>query len=232
MIRQGWLSLALLAGRLPSAIAVLAVATLTASDVPAASYVPAASFLFRRADSCPSNTFQCSKDLGAQFSDICCQDGQTCALDADNSPACCPSGAVCTGAAPASATGNPTAIASYVSNSYFSFPYAPTSYADSDACNSAVDVCSENYDACVTVLGSGGQYGVTIAVPGGGGTTVEADGSALGTSATSICSSLSSKACSEATQCSEYGSAAPFSTRVNVLVAGFGIAIGLLIVVI
>ncbi|KAF7544775.1 hypothetical protein G7Z17_g9684 [Cylindrodendrum hubeiense] len=228
MIRQGWLSLALLAGQLPSAIAAIAVAT------PTASYIPAASFLFRRADSCPSNTFQCSDDLGAQFSDVCCQDGQTCALDADDNPACCPSGAVCTGTAPATATGNPTAIASYVSNSYFSFPYAATSYDDSDACSSAVDACSDNYDACVTVLGDSGQYGVTIAVPGGGGTTVEADGSALGTSATAICSSLSSKACSdlEATQCSDFGSAAPFSARADLLIAVFSIAMGLLNVVI
>ncbi|KAH7136643.1 hypothetical protein EDB81DRAFT_88225 [Dactylonectria macrodidyma] len=224
MIRQSWLPLALLAGQLPSTMAVIATATSTVS------YAPAASFLFRRADSCPSNTFQCSEDLGAEFSDICCQDGQACALDANNDPACCPSGAVCTGTAPASATGDPTAMASYVSNSYFSFPIAPTSYDDSDACNSAIDACSDNYDACITVLGDSGSYGVTIAVPGGGGTTVAADGSGLGTSATAICSSLSSRACSdlEATKCSEFGSAAPFPVRANLFAAGFSIAIGLL----
>ncbi|KAK7416128.1 hypothetical protein QQX98_005456 [Neonectria punicea] len=225
MIRQGWLWMTLLAGQLPLATAIIAEATPTASYAPAA-----ASLLFRRADSCPSNTFQCDEDLGEQFSDICCQTGQTCALDSNDNPACCPSGAVCTGTAPASATGNPTALASFVSNAYFSFPYAPTSYDDSDACESAVDDCSDNYDACVTVLGDGGQYGVTIAVPGGGGTTVEASVSDLGTSATAICSSLSSKACSalEATKCSEFGSAAPFSARVDLLIVGISIGMGLL----
>lgn len=47
----------------------------------------AAPLLFGRQQQCPDNTFQCE-----QFSDICCENGQTCALDADNQPACCPSG--------------------------------------------------------------------------------------------------------------------------------------------
>lgn len=48
-------------------------------------------FLFGRAQ-CPGNTFPCPTSLGAIFSDICCQSGQLCALDANNKAACCPSG--------------------------------------------------------------------------------------------------------------------------------------------
>lgn len=228
-MRQGWLGLALFAFQLQSATAFIADATATATYAPAATHV-----LLGRADTCPSNTFECSEELGEQFDGICCQDGQSCALDANNSPACCPSGAVCTGTAPASATGDPTAQASWVSNQYFSFPYAPTSYEDSDECRSAVTDCSENYDACVTYLESGGSYGVTIAVPGGGGTTVGGGGTITGSSATAICSSLSSQACSklEATSCSKWGSAAPLTTRVDWLLAGFSLVMGAFLIVV
>ncbi|KAH8177734.1 hypothetical protein LIA77_02816 [Sarocladium implicatum] len=165
--------------------------------------------LFGR-QSCPDNAFQCPASLGAQFSDICCQDGQICALDENNQPACCPSGAVCTGNAPSTApTGRPTAAVSYVSNPYFSFPYIQTDFDNSRQCSSAVSACSENYDACLTRLqGGGDNLGVTIVVPGLGGTTVDGGGTNLGPSATGVCSSLSSEACSEidATQCSEFSS--------------------------
>lgn len=67
-----------------------ATATATATYYPA--YIPPASVIFRRDDSCPANTFRCSEELGERFRDICCQNGQTCAVDADDEPACCPSG--------------------------------------------------------------------------------------------------------------------------------------------
>ncbi|KAF5675229.1 hypothetical protein FDENT_9822 [Fusarium denticulatum] len=193
-------------------------------------YIPPASVIFRRDDSCPANTFRCSEELGERFSDICCQNGQTCAVDADDEPACCPSGAVCTGTAPASATGEPTAEASYVPNSYFAFPYAATTFTNEAACTSAVDACEENYDQCVNFLGDGGQYGVTIVVPGGGGTTVQGGGQALGSSsATAVCSSLSSRACRNVSSddCSDYGNDASSSNRLALcfMVLGAGIAI-------
>lgn len=56
-----------------------------------ATYAPAA-YLFLKRDECPRDTFQCDPSLGAVFSDICCQNGQTCAFDASDNPACCPSG--------------------------------------------------------------------------------------------------------------------------------------------
>ncbi|KAI0828394.1 hypothetical protein F5Y06DRAFT_224677 [Hypoxylon sp. FL0890] len=158
---------------------------------------------------CPSNYFSC-EDRGAAFAGTCCENGQLCALDAHSSAACCPSTATCTGVAP---TGT-TASISFVSNTYFSFPYIPTSFANSVACTSALNQCASNYQACVTDLAAtaGAVYGVTIVVPGGGGTTVAAtQGTALpAATATSVCSSLSSVACynlqsSQCTQASATG---------------------------
>ncbi|KAJ4272397.1 hypothetical protein NW762_001110 [Fusarium torreyae] len=205
----------------------------TAAYVPAyaPAYIPPASVIFRRDDSCPSNTFRCSEELGERFKDICCQNGQTCAVDAEDEPACCPSGAVCTGTAPVSATGDATATASYVPNSYFAFPYAPTTYSDEAACTSAVDACDSNYDECLNYLGDGGQYGVTIVVPGGGGTTVEGGGQALGqSSATAVCSSLSSRACGNVTNddCKDYGNDASSSNKLGLWFAGLGAGIAVL----
>lgn len=159
-------------------------------------------------DECPANTFRCSEELGAVFSDICCPSGQVCALDNNNSPACCPSGAVCTGTAPADApTANPTQATSYVENEWFSFPYAMTSFGNSAACASAIEACSGNFDICTARLGGGGDgLAVTIEVPGGGGVTITDAADSLGASATSICSSLSSEACTHlaATPCEAY----------------------------
>ncbi|GAO15298.1 uncharacterized protein UV8b_04884 [Ustilaginoidea virens] len=168
-------------------------------------------FLLGRAQ-CPGGTFPCPTSLGAVFSDICCKTDQLCTLDGGNNAACCPSGAVCTGSAPSPVTSTvPPAPTSYVTNPYYSFPYAPASLANSAACASATSACSSHYDACVTNLGGSG-YGVTIDVPGGGGTTVNPDNHRLGPSATAVCSSLSSQACASlgATRCDSFsqGSAA------------------------
>ncbi|KAK1781358.1 hypothetical protein QBC45DRAFT_65005 [Copromyces sp. CBS 386.78] len=141
---------------------------------------------------CISNFFSCS-GVGAAFSDVCCQYGYTCALDQSNQPACCPVNAVCTGTAPAGfAAPSPTAPVSFVVNPYFSFPYVATYFPDAEQCSSAVSQCSANYVACSDKLdGLGGQYGVTIVVPGGAGTTVGANvGTTVGPeSASSICKS-------------------------------------------
>jgi hypothetical protein len=112
--------------------------------------------------------------------------------------------AVCTGTAPAVA---PTAAASYVPNPYFSFPYAPATFTNSRACSSVLSQCSQNYGACVTQLQGGNRFPVTVAVLGGGGTTVSADQISAGTSATAICSSLSSLACPsfQDSQCTQFG---------------------------
>ncbi|KAI0804017.1 hypothetical protein GGR55DRAFT_660909 [Xylaria sp. FL0064] len=142
---------------------------------------------------CPANYFSC-EDKGQQFEGACCENGQTCSLDAHQSAACCPTTATCTGVAPGSGA---TATASYVSNAYFAFPVIPTSFSNAAACTTALRDCSDNYDACVQGLeGGNAGYGVTIQVPRAGGTTVtQAQTTLPSATATSVCSTLSLQAC-------------------------------------
>jgi hypothetical protein len=126
---------------------------------------------------------------------------------------------VCTGAAPTGNNPAPTQSqdASFVPNSYFSFPYAFTDFDDRAACTSAKDACADNYDVCTANLGGGEErdFAVTIEVPGGGGVTVGGSGEAFATSeAASICSSLYNEACSavETADCDEYANS---STKVG-----------------
>lgn len=160
---------------------------------------------------CISGTFSCA-DQGSSFSGICCATGQTCALDASNEPACCPSGAVCTGVAPSSYKPPTTTAVSYVANAYFSFPYIATSFSNAAACSRAASQCAANYDACTADL-EGGSGGVTVVVAGS--TTVRgvtATATYAASTAVSICSSLSSVACSDIqTSYCTAGSTAGFS---------------------
>lgn len=159
---------------------------------------PVHELLARQTDGCISGTTSCANQ-GSAFNGICCADGQACALDADNSPACCPSGAVCTGTAPSSYKPPTTTAVSYVPNAYFSFPYIATSFSNAGACSRAVSQCSANYAACTADLAGGAGGAVTVVVPAGNGgtTTIGANaGTTLPTaSATSVCQSLSSVAC-------------------------------------
>ncbi|KAK4040513.1 hypothetical protein C8A01DRAFT_46146 [Parachaetomium inaequale] len=182
---------------------VLAWASAVCASVQPFRPVETAAPIAKRQQSCLANFFSCA-DQGAAFAGVCCQNGQRCALDASNNPACCPSNAVCTGTAPASfVTPGPaaTTAVSYVPNVFFSFPYIATSFANPGHCSAAVSQCSANHAACTSQLaaqdGSGGGYAVTVVVPGGGGTTVAAAGgiSVAAAAATSICNSLSSAAC-------------------------------------
>lgn len=82
-----------------------------------------------------------------------------------------------------------------------------TSFENSAACASAVEACSENFDVCTARLGDGGDgLAVTIEVPGGGGVTITDAANNVGASGSSICSSLSSEACTHlaATPCELY----------------------------
>ncbi|KAI0484758.1 hypothetical protein GGR56DRAFT_41212 [Xylariaceae sp. FL0804] len=166
--------------------------------------------VLKRDLTCPADYFSCEK-YGSAFAGTCCQDDQVCSLDAYQQAACCPTTATCTGVAP-STTATTT---SYVRNSYFSFPYVQTSFSNQAACTAAVSACSANYQACVSDLGglAAGGYGVTIQVPGGGGTTVAATQASLEpATATSVCSSLSSKACHNlaASSCTDAGGSGGF----------------------
>jgi hypothetical protein len=63
------------------------VSTVCASLQPFLPVETAAAVAKRQA--CLSNFYSCA-DQGAVFNGICCQNGQRCALDANNNPACCP----------------------------------------------------------------------------------------------------------------------------------------------
>ncbi|ROT34618.1 hypothetical protein SODALDRAFT_337932 [Sodiomyces alkalinus F11] len=178
----------------------------------------------------------CSPSLGEDFAGVCCVHSQVCELDDSGAPACCPSGAICTGIAPPSPA-MPTATVSFVPNNYFPFPYIATSL-DQRQCSSAVSQCSRNYEVCLTELQGGNDgFGVTIVVPGGGGTVIDADRPTLGTSATPVCSSLSSEACSglESTHCAQpttvngivVESASSSASAVAVRLAFFGAGISI-----
>ncbi|KAK3906224.1 hypothetical protein C8A05DRAFT_40960 [Staphylotrichum tortipilum] len=217
MKRTTWLPLARAPGRLLNLLLVLAWISAVHARLQPFQPVETATVVAKR-QTCLANFFSCA-DQGAAFNNICCQNGQKCALDARNNPACCPNGAVCTGTAPANfvtpgAAPTPTAV-SYVPNAYFSFPYVATYFANPGSCSAAISQCSVNYLACTAQLGGGGDGGgrnpVTVVVPGGGGTTVGGGGTAYGiASAASICNSLSSAACSglQLSMCSMYGTTA------------------------
>ncbi|TDZ22132.1 hypothetical protein Cob_v005216 [Colletotrichum orbiculare MAFF 240422] len=190
--------------------------------------------LSHRRQECIAGTYLCSDSLGAAFDGICCATGQVCQLDNSNRPACCPSGAICTGAAPTTAPSAPTAV-SYVPNEFFPFPFVAATL-DRDECSSAVSQCSRNYQSCVTQLQGDAGFGVTVVVPGGGGTTVAATRPDVGPSATPICSSLSSRACHDLAydQCAQSttvngvvvnDAARPTAACVAGIVAGVGIVI-------
>jgi hypothetical protein len=80
-------------GRTASNMLMLMLFTLTWASTVCASLQPflpvetAAAVAKRQA--CLSNFYSCA-DQGAAFNGICCQNGQRCALDANNNPACCP----------------------------------------------------------------------------------------------------------------------------------------------
>ncbi|KAL2154102.1 hypothetical protein VTH82DRAFT_2778 [Thermothelomyces myriococcoides] len=196
---------------------VLACASATCASMQPFQPVETAAPIARRQESCLADFFSCA-DQGPAFDGTCCRNGQRCALDENNEPACCPINAVCTGTAPPSfVTPDPadaTTAVSYVPNEFFSFPYIATYFANPGHCSAAVSQCNSNYEACTSQLGrlggSGdGGFAVTVVVPGGGGTTVTAAAgiSVDAASATSICSSLSSVACSglEASMCTMTG---------------------------
>ncbi|KAH6660242.1 hypothetical protein BKA67DRAFT_547388 [Truncatella angustata] len=193
-----------------SAVLTFLVSLTAANNIPPLGYSPFATM--EKRDACPANYVSCDS-LGSAFSGICCAGGQYCALDTSNQPACCPSGAVCTGTAASTATGTVTSV-SYVTNSYFAFPAIATSFSNAGACSAAVSACSSNYALCTSDLASGtGGYAVTISVPGGGGVTQQPTHTQLAVSqATSICAGLSSAACHglSASRCATVGTTGGF----------------------
>ena len=180
---------------------------------------------------------------------LCCSAQETCTLDQVGHVACCSSGAVCSGTIAGSVTGSTTSTTngivvgggsipsstttssggiisvtgvsgggSTVPNGFYPFIYAPTSFPNSDDCSSAFTSCQAASTACFTSLA--GANGVTVGGFGGGITVQGVSGTIL-SSASSICSSLSSVGCSnlqQVSQCSVFGrgsGATPVTTTIG-----------------
>lgn len=174
--------------------------------------------LFRRDSKCPN-------DCSSMNTAACCPKNTNCAVDGAGNIACCPNNAACTGnlgeegaaatAVPAAGSKTSTASAaaithaisggSTVANSYYPFPYLPTTYANAGQCTSSFSSCQFESAKCTGML-EGGGMAVTISGPGGG---VTQEGAMPVSSAESICSSLSVEACHglALTQCSTLGGA-------------------------
>jgi len=189
--------------------------------------------LLKRDGNCPDNFNSCSTYAKGNGG-ACCTVGSVCTKDSGNNIACCPIGAKCTGsvtagsgtAAGGAVFGSPTTTgtgtstssntatitsgsgtASYVQNTFFPFPYIPTTYSNSAACNTAYSACQANLAACTNALG-GNAFGVTVVAPGGGGVTVTPTAANVGSaSASSVCESLSSEACYniQSGNCAQFG---------------------------
>lgn len=119
---------------------------------------------------------------------------------------------------------------SMVPNSFYPFPPIPTTHINAAACSSAYTSCSQNAQSCTSALANG-VPGVTVSGPNGGA-TITAIASLGIQSASSICASLSSKACSGliVEACARYGDGAgnAANTRCgNMYGLGAGVAVGL-----
>ncbi|KAJ5387977.1 hypothetical protein N7509_010518 [Penicillium cosmopolitanum] len=164
--------------------------------------------LSRDDDNCPSGYNPCS-NLGN--SDACCKSGSRCTTDAADNIACCRTGASCTGSltgtstgtetgstfisphgtsATTTATGTTATMTDGTIDGAYPFVYIPTTIGNAESCSSYYSQCQSEYTQCTGNLM--GRYGVTVG-GNGGGVTVEAITGAA--QATSICSSLSSRAC-------------------------------------
>lgn len=174
--------------------------------------------LFRREGNCGSGV-SCAT-MGDEGS--CCKSDTRCAVDMAGHVACCPENAQCTGtigagAVIATATSLPTAVSaasptitggagSIVPNGFFPFPYLPTTYPNAAVCSSSFSSCQTEFQRCTSQLVAG-DNGLTVSGIGPG---ITREAALLSTSAASICSSLSVKACYnlQLTNCPMYGTAA------------------------
>jgi hypothetical protein len=116
--------------------------------------------------------------------------------------------------------------ASTVSNAFYPFPYIATTYTNAAACSSAYTRCQSDAASCTNAL-MGGAQGVTVSAPNGGA-TITAVPSLGASSASAVCSSLSSQACYglQVAACQSFdgsGNAAP--TRGGCGAAAVGMAV-------
>ncbi|KAF2761920.1 hypothetical protein EJ05DRAFT_189099 [Pseudovirgaria hyperparasitica] len=177
--------------------------------------------LLRRQNGCDSGYTNCG-NLGA--AGACCRPNQVCSADSQGHVGCCPIGAACTGSLGGSAptagsssptfifpsgtaatttqgfsVGDPTGVSdapysySTVSNQYYPILYIPTTYTNAAACSSAYSSLQTAVASCTAAL-AGGANGVTINAPNGGITVAPITASLDLPQASSVCSSLSSRA--------------------------------------
>lgn len=172
--------------------------------------------LFRREGNCGSGV-SCAA-MGDPGS--CCMSKSHCAVDQAGHVACCPLNAKCTGTigrgafATATNTGNAAGAAQVtsngdeqiVSNRYYAFPYAPTSFPNRVVCSSSYSSCKSEFIKCTYTLESG-DNGVTVS---GAGVGVTRQPALPDVTAASICSSLSTQACHnlQLASCATYGTGA------------------------
>ena len=206
--------------------------------------------LVRRNGNCPKDYSSC-ENLGEPK---CCKKKSRCAIDEGGHVACCPDRAVCTGtiAAGTPVTTMPPSQAvptvpgkaaritggpSTVPNAFYPFVALPTTFPNAAVCSSSFTSCRTEFAKCTSSLQGGN--GVTVGGGGGiiGGVTRLA--ATLPGEAVSICSSLSTAACSHLalSNCPAYGTAAAsagFSVQTGAAVrcgaayaVGAGVAVGL-----
>jgi hypothetical protein len=213
----------------------------------------------RQQNNCATGYAACL-NLGAPG--LCCRTNQVCSRDGNNNVACCPTNSACTGTiipvgpvptAFPSTTGSFALVStttsaqpapsqsfvqsetasqgpSMVPNSFYPFPPIPTTHINAAACSSAYTSCSQNAQSCTSALANG-LPGVTISGPNGGA-TITAIASLGIQSASSICASLSSQACSGliVEACARYGDGTGNAAKTlcgNMYGLGAGVAVGL-----
>ena len=100
-------------------------------------------------------------------------------------------------------------IPTTINNPFYPFVVIPTTYTNAAACSSAYTSCQGAASSCFMALESGVQ-GITVSAPNGGA-TITAIASVGPVSASSICQSLSSVACSGLTveACQAFGTGIP-----------------------
>lgn len=129
-------------------------------------------------------------------------------------------------------TGGTGNVRSTVPNQFYPFVAIPTTYTNAAACSSAYSSCQSEATSCANALANGVQ-GVTISAPNGGA-TITAIASLGPQSASSICLSLSSQACSGLVveACQTYGSGGGNTGGArnlcgNIYGVGAGVAVGI-----
>ncbi|KAF2274555.1 uncharacterized protein EI97DRAFT_468733 [Westerdykella ornata] len=123
-------------------------------------------------------------------------------------------------------------VRSMVPNTFYPFPYIPTTYINAAACSQAYTSCQADAMSCTSALANG-VPGVTVSAPNGGA-TITAIASLGPERAAAVCASLSSQACSGliVEACARFGDGAGSAGGARTLCGGMygvgaGVAVGI-----